>query len=71
LLILHKEVDSADKIYTIVKGWKSDTADAAKRIDDKPSKDSNKSAPKKKQDKNIEEEAVTSKAADAFFSNPK
>ena len=66
-MVLHKEVDSANKTYTIVKGWKADTADAAKRIDDKPSK----STPKLKQDKNIEDEAVTSKAADAFFSNPK
>ncbi len=71
LLVLHKEVDSADKTYTIVKGWKADTADAVKRIDDKSPKDSNKSVPKKKQDKNIEDETVTSKAADAFFSKPK
>jgi len=71
LLILHKEVDSADKTYTLVKGWKAETADAAKKIDDKSPKDSIKSASKKKQDKNIEDEAVTSKAADAFLLNPK
>jgi hypothetical protein len=32
LQILHKEVDGDGKTYTVVKGWKADTADGVKKI---------------------------------------
>jgi len=80
LQVLHKEVDGDGKTYTVVKGWKADTAEGVKKVaadlasDEPESKDSKKSGeagskkPKdKKIDKDIESDNATSDDAADFL----
>lgn len=83
LQILHKEVDGDGKTYTIVKGWKADTADGVKKIaaslsaDDDAKSGSTKpkpgtastgqAKPKSKIDKDIESGSTTSDNAKDFL----
>jgi hypothetical protein len=80
LQILHKEVDGDGKTYTVVKGWKADTADGVKKIaaslsadDDgkagtKPkSGTASTSKPKSNTDKEIESGSTTSDDAKDFL----
>lgn len=81
--MLHKEVDSSGKTYTIVKGWKADTAEAAKAVTDnlkdgsskstsgKSSKDKQTKSKTKASDKELEDDVATSDDADEFFKGPK
>lgn len=78
LQIIHKAVDGESKTYTIVKGWKADTADGVKRIssdlasdEPAPEKTAAKSSTKKKIDKEIESGTATSGAASDFLPKKK
>ena len=84
LQVLHKEVDGDGKTYTVIKGWKSDTAEGVKKVasdlasDEPESKEPNKKKPtgeadgkKKRIDKEIESGSVTSDDAAEFFPKKK
>ncbi len=84
LQLLHKEVDGDGKTYTVIKGYKADTAEGAKKIaadlasDEPESKEPNSKKPtveaggkKKRIDKEIESGSVTSDDAAEFFPKKK
>ena len=84
LQLLHKEVDGDGKTYTVIKGYKADTAEGAKKVasdlasDEPESKEPNKKKPtveaggkKKRIDKEIESGSVTSDDAAEFFPKKK
>ena len=87
LQILHKQVDGDGKNYTIVKGWKADTAEAVKKVSadlasDEPESKGDKSkkaasgaskekAASKKIDKEIESGSATSDDAADFLPKSK
>jgi hypothetical protein len=84
LQVLHRQVDGEEKTYTIVKGWKADTADGTKKISvdlasDVPGQKDTKSPEANSEtkpqrttlDKEIEDKAVTSEDLDAFFPKTK
>lgn len=83
LQMLHKDVDGDAKTYTVIKGWKADTAEAAKKIsgdlasDEPKSKDkksgasSDGSESKKKIDKDIESGSTTTDDAAEFLPKKK
>lgn len=86
LQIIHREIDANGKTYTVVKGWKADTAEAAKKVSaglasDKPDqkgKNDRKdlssptdSVGKKKIDKEIESRSATSEDASEFLPKAK
>lgn len=77
LQVIHKEVDGSGKTYTIIKGWKADTAEGVKKVaadlaSDEPSSngkagtngDVNSS---NKIDKNIDNDSATSEDAKDFL----
>ncbi|MCB9921812.1 MAG: hypothetical protein H6822_06505 [Planctomycetaceae bacterium] len=75
LQVIHKYVNGEDKTYTLVKGWKADSADGVKKVasdlaDDgvESSSGSNKKTSKSKRaDKRIESDSATSDDADDFL----
>jgi hypothetical protein len=79
LQIVHKEIDGNGKTYTLVKGWKADTAERTKKIsaglasdetkknDIKNAKTSDISDGQKKIDKEIESGSTTSNDASDFL----
>ena len=84
LQLLHKEVDGDGKTYTVIKGYKADNAEGAKKIaadlasDEPESKEPNKKKPtgeadgkKKRIDKDIESGSATSDDAAEFFPKKK
>ena len=84
LQLLHKEVDGDGKTYTVIKGYKADTAEGAKKVasdlasDEPESKEPNKKKPtgeadgkKKRIDKDIESGSATSDDAAEFFPKKK
>jgi len=84
LQVIHKTVDGDGKTYTVIKGWKADTADGVKKISkdlasDEPEAKDGKSAAsskeasgsKKKIDKEIESGSATSDAASEFLPKKK
>jgi len=87
LQVLHKEVDGDGKTYTVVKGWKADTAEGVKKVaadlaSDEPAGEEEKGKkatgeaggkkPKdKKIDKDIESDSDTSDDAAEFFPKKK
>jgi hypothetical protein len=78
--VLHKQVDGDGKTYSIVKGWKAETAEGVKKVSsdlasDDPvgkgkKKDENKVS-KKASDKEIESGSATSDEASSFFPKKK
>ena len=80
LVLIHKDVNGDDKVYTIVKGWKADTADGAKKLSadlasDEPESGKNgsrkNSAGSSKGDKEIESSSATSDDAADFLPKKK
>jgi hypothetical protein len=86
LQLIHKEVDGDGKTYTIIKGWKADTAEGTKKIaadlaSDEPATNNKKSGKttspeksseaKKKIDKEIESGSTTSDDAADFLAKKK
>lgn len=80
LQLLHKEVDGDGKTYTVVKGWKADTAEGVKKVaadlasdkselsDSRDKKSTGEAGGKKKKlDKDIESSSATSDDAAEFF----
>lgn len=80
LQVLHKDVDGEGKTFTIIKGWKADTAEGVKKVsadlasDEPESKESKKGSdtaskePKEKKiDKDIESSSATSDDAADFL----
>lgn len=72
--LLHKEVDSDGKTYSIVKGWKAETAEATKVVNENlNARSSNPMAGKTgksmvdEKDKELKDETATSENADEFF----
>lgn len=68
LQVIHKEVDGSGKTYTIIEGWKADTAEGVKKVaanlaSDEPSSNKNSS---NKIDKNIDNDSATSEDAKDF-----
>lgn len=56
LHLLHKKVDASGKTYTVIRGWKADTADGTKKLaislaSDKPEAKDDKSKPPSGEDK--------------------
>lgn len=74
LQMLHKQVDGDGKSYTVVKGWKADTAEGAKKISadlasdepeskgDRSKKPSSSSSDKKSKDKSIDKDIESGSA---------
>ena len=86
LQFVHKEVDGDGKTYTVIKGWKADTAEGVKKISDdlasdEPATKDKKAGktgstkegaePKKKIDKEIESGSTTSDDAADFLPKKK
>lgn len=84
LQVLHNDTDGDGKTYTVIKGWKSDTAEGVKKVasdlasDEPESKEPNKKKPtveaggkKKRIDKDIESGSATSDDAAEFFPKKK
>ncbi len=73
---LHKAVDGDGKTYTVIKGWKADTAEGVKKIaadsasdepESKATKGSKDGSVAKKADKDIDSESATSDDAADFL----
>jgi hypothetical protein len=78
--ILHKQVDGEGKTYSIVKGWKADTAEGVKKVSSDLSSDEPVGKGKKKDenkpsnkaiDKQIESGSATSDEASSFLPKKK